>query len=106
MKEFRIYAKCDECWSLNFKKFVKEVEERINSDEHIIESAKKCNLDFTEKVKKILSDSENDLFIGSQIEYLQAHTPRYSFVKNLEYNGVKYEAQIDELERTFVLLEV
>lgn len=85
---------------------MKEVEEKINSDQEIIERSKKCNLDFTQKLKEILENSENELFIGSMVAGLQEKTPRYSFLKNLELDGKKYEAQIDELERKFYLFEV
>lgn len=107
MREFKIYGCIGENPdTLKFRKFMKEVEEKINSDQEIIERSKKCNLDFTQKLKEILEDSENEFFIGSMVAGLQERKQRYSFLKNLEFDGKKYEAQIDELERKFYLFEV
>lgn len=92
--------------TVNFRKFMKEVSERINSDVEIIENVKKCNREFADKVKDILNNEENILYIGSMIKNLQMTTPRYSYIKHLEYDGKEYEAEIDELERKFYLHEV
>ena len=35
-----------------------------------------------------------------------SRTPRYAFIKNLEYDGTDYEAVIDLLERRFWLVDV
>lgn len=40
------------------------------------------------------------------LERLKKEIPRYSYVKNLEYDGKKYEAEIDELLRVFYLVEI
>lgn len=107
MREFRI---CGEIGTnpdtVNFKKFMNEVEERINSDLEIIERAKKCNIEFAQSVKRILEDSENDIFIGSMIAGMQSKIHRYSYIKHLEFNGKEYEAEIDGLERKFYLHEI
>lgn len=107
MREFKIYGEIgSNPDTLNFRKFMKEIEERINSDVEIIERAKKCNIKFAEKVKEILQNEENALFAGSMICGLQLKTPRYSYIKHLEFGGKEYEAEIDELERRFYLHEV
>lgn len=105
-REFRIYAEVTDDNSANFKKFIKEVENRINEDCEIIERAKKCNRDFAENVRKILGNSENDLYAGAMIESLFRKSNRYSCIKHLEFNGKEYEAEIDELERKFRLVEL
>lgn len=107
MREFKIYGEIGaNADTANFRKFMKEVEEKINADSEIVERAKKCNADFAESVRKILTDSENDLYIGSMLAGLQFRTHRYSYIKHLEFNGKEYEAEIDDLERKFYLIEV
>lgn len=107
MKEFKIYGEIGKNEdTISFRKFMKEIEDRINNDSEIIERAMKCNINFYEECKKILEDSKNDLFVGSMIAGLQSKTHRYSYIKHLEFNGKEYEAEIDELERKFCLLEI
>lgn len=90
---------------MNFRKFMKEVEGIINNDNEIIKRAKKCNQEFAEKVEQIMNDEESKLFIGSMIAELQFQSNRYSYIKNLEFQGKEYTAEIDELERKFYLIE-
>ena len=66
--------------TMNFRKFMKEVENIVNNE-------------------------ENKLFIGSMIAELQFQSNRYSYIKNLEFQGKEYTAEIDELERKFYLIE-
>lgn len=91
--------------SLSFKKFVEEVEEIINSDDEIVERSKECNQKFQEELLAI-TESTKPEYVGSAVLGLIHKTPRYSYIKNLEFNGKNYEAEIDELARTFRLLEV
>jgi len=107
MREFRICGEVGENQdTLNFKKFMKEVEDRINDNSEIIERVKRCNAEFAESVREILKDCENDLYIGIMLADLRCRTKRYSYIKHLKYNGKEYEAEIDELERKFYLIEV
>ncbi len=51
-------------------------------------------------------DESNALYSGSSaIEFLN-DTPRYEYIKNLENNGKKYEAEIDLLGRRFRFIEI
>ena len=104
-KEFKIYAGAHNN-SQEFKNFLKEIEKSINEDIEIIESAKKANREFTEKASKILSDPENAEYAAGMLERLKKEIPRYSYIKNLEYNGKEYEAEIDQLLRVFYLVEI
>jgi cob(I)alamin adenosyltransferase len=107
MREFRIYGEIGtNPDTTNFRNFLKEVEQKINSDVQIVESSKKCNIEFANKIKEMLENEENNLFIGSMIKKLQSETLRYSYIKHLEHNGKEYEAEIDELTRKFWLHEV
>ena len=105
MRVFRIYAEGIE-GSANFKKFAKEVEERINDDEEIIKSAKEVNQKFFALVKNACENDENELFLGSMILGEVQKMPRYCYKKHCEYEGAEYEAEIDLLKRTFTLMEV
>lgn len=105
-REFRIYAGEHENNSLSFKNFLNEIEKRINDDVEIIESTKKVNRQFTEKAAEILSDPENAEHAAGMLERLKKEIPRYSYIKNLEYNGKEYEAEIDQLLRVFYLVEI
>ena len=92
--------------SINFRKFAKEIENRINSDQNILKSAEEVNNEFFEKLKKLTEDESNTLYSGaSAIEFLN-DTPRYEYIKNLEDNGKKYEAEIDLLGRRFHFIEI
>lgn len=105
-KEFRIYAGEHTNNSTSFKNFLSRVEEEINADFEVIESAKKVNREFTEKAAVILADPDNAEYAAGMLERLKKEIPRYSYVKNLEYNGKKYEAEIDQLLRVFYLVEI
>lgn len=59
-----------------------------------------------DKLKEILDNPENLLYTGSMVSGLQFTTPRYSYIKHLEFDGKEYEAEIDELERKFCLFEI
>lgn len=105
-KEFRIYAGEHTNNSQAFKNFLREIEKSINEDSQIIESAKKVNREFTEKAAVILADPDNAEYAAGMIEQLKKEIPRYSYKKNVEYNGKKYEVEIDELLRVFYLVEI
>lgn len=107
MRKFEIYGEIGENENtLSFRNFMREVGKRINADDEIIESAKRCNIEFSNELKKIIENPENELFVGAMIADLERRSPRYSFIKNLEYNGGKYEAEIDLLRRRFYLHRV
>lgn len=91
--------------TVNFRKFMKEVEDQINADPEIIKRAKECNAEFANCLRNMLN-SDNDLFSGSMVAGIWLGCRRYSYIKNLTFDGKKYEAMIDELERSFRLIEV
>ena len=106
-REFKIYGEIGENPdTVNFRKFMKEIEERINADPEIIERSKKCNVEFAECLRGLLADSKNDICIGAMVARIQIGCKRYSYIKNLNFNGREYEAEINELERIFRLIEV
>ena len=105
-KEFRIYAGEHANNSHAFKNFLREIEKSINEDSEIIESAKKINMEFTEKAAKILADPGNEEYAAGMIEKIKREIPRYSYKKNVEYNGKKYDVEIDQLLRVFYLVEI
>lgn len=100
-----IFGEVSDSDPLSFKKFVKEIEETINSDSEIVSRSKECNRKFLEELSA-LTESTKSEYVGSAVLGLIYKTPRYSYIKNLEFNGKKYEAEIDGLGRTFRLLEV
>ena len=105
-KEFKIYAGEHANNSRGFKNFLSQIEKDINADAEIIESAKKINKEFTEKAAKILADPDNAEYAAGMSGRLKKEVPRYSYIKNLEYNGKKYDAEIDQLLRVFYLVEI
>lgn len=105
-KEFKIYPGEHTNNSLEFKKFLRDVEKSINEDSEIIESAKKVNREFTEKAAVILADPDNAEFSAGMIEKIKREIPRYSYKKNLQYSGKRYDAEIDQLLRVFYLVEI
>ena len=107
MREFKIYGEIGSNFDApKFRAFIKSIETRINEDEEIINRSKKCNFEFSNKLKEILNNPENALYVGGMVSGLQFTTPRYSYIKHLEFDGKEYEAEIDELERKFYLFEV
>lgn len=105
MREYKIYAEMDGSESLNFKKFIKEIEERINNDSELMERTRKINRDFAEKMKEMLQNDDNAEYIGAMTLRVIWEQPRYSYIKKLNYNGKEYEAEIDHLSRRFNLQE-
>lgn len=106
-REFKIYGEVGENPdTVNFRKYMKEIEERINADLEIIEIVKKCNVEFAESLRARLAYPENDIFIGAMVADLQLSCKRYAYIKHLNFNGKEYEAEIDVLRRIFRLFEV
>lgn len=107
MREFKIYGEIGSNPDTpKFRAFVKNIETEINENEEIVNRSKKCNIEFSDKLKEILNNPENALYVGSMVSGLQFRTPRYSYIKHLEFDGKEYEAEIDELECKFRLFEV
>ncbi len=100
-----IFGEVSSSDSLSFKRFVKEIEETMNSDDEIVLRSKECNRKFLEELHAV-TESTKPEYIGSAVLGLIHKTSRYSYIKNLEFNGKNYEAEIDELARIFRLLEV
>lgn len=71
-----------------------------------MKAAEEANNEFFEKLKKITEDESNALYSGSSAVELLNDTPRYEYIKNLENNGKKYEAEIDLLGRRFHFIEI
>lgn len=103
MREYKIYAEIrgDEPMA-----FVKEIGEQINNDPELIETTRKINMEFSKAIGEILQNGENAEYMGAMVLRLIFKTPRYSFIKNLEYKGRKYETEIDHLDRRFRLFEI
>lgn len=107
MREFKIYGEIGSNPDTpKFRAFVKNIETEINENEEIVNRSKKCNIEFSDKLKEILNNPENLLYTGSMVSGLQFTIPRYSYIKHLEFDGKEYEAEIDELERKFCLFEI
>ena len=47
----------------------------------------------------------SDEYEFTMIEGRMLDAPRYSFLKNVECDGIKYDVEIDNLSRTFCLFE-
>lgn len=106
MKANMIFYRGYDSESVNFRKFAREIEERINSDPDILTAAEEANNDFFGKIKKLTEDEANALYSGSSVIEFLADTPRFEYIKNLEHNGKKYEAEIDLLGRRFHFVEI
>lgn len=106
MKANMIFYQGYESESVNFHNFAKEIEDRINSDQNILEAAEEANNEFFGKLKKLTEDEENALYAGSSVIEFLNDTPRFEYIKNLEHNGKKYEAEIDLLSRRFHFVEI
>lgn len=100
-----IYGEVSNSDSSSLRKFVREVEEEINNNSEIVERSKEYNRKFLEKLHTETESTEPE-YVGTAVLDLIHKTPRYSYIKNLEFNGKKYEAEIDALARVFRLLEV
>ena len=105
-KEFKIYAGEHTNNARAFKNFLSQIEKDINEDAEIIESAKKVNREFTKKAAEILADPDNAEFAAGMIEKIKREIPRFSYKKNIAYNGKRYDAEIDQLLRVFYLVEI
>lgn len=107
MQNYKIYARIAENENtLEFEKFMREIEARINNDSEIIERAKKCNLEFAKEIKETLKYPEREYSLGMIVENIKNKISRFCYIKNLEHNNKKYEAEIDLLERIFYLIEI
>lgn len=78
MREFKIYGEIGSNPDTpKFRAFMKSIETRINEDEEIINRSKKCNIEFSNKLKEILNNPENALYVGSMVSGLQFRTSRF-----------------------------
>lgn len=84
---------------LNFEKFTREKLKEINEDKELIEKAKETNKNFYKKIKKITSNEENELYIGTMLLDELKSQDRFIFIKNIDYNNTKYDIEIDLLKR-------
>ena len=92
--------------SLVQRKAIVKLEERINNDKKIMERSMEINKMFFDRVKKIVSIPENEYFLSGMIENIKRETPRYSFIKNVDFAGKKVDVEIDELMREFRVIEI
>lgn len=106
MKEYKIYKEVGfEQDTKKFMDFLDNVEKRINEDEEIIESVKKCNRKFYNALEVKIKNADPEC-AGTIVLNLLKKSPRYSYIKHLELDGVEYEAEIDALTRRFTIREV
>lgn len=105
MKDFKFYYK-EKAGATEIKDrdFIDEITERINNDSELIESAKENNIQFANDVSELLKNEENKHYLFTMIEKVTKNTPRYSVLKNVEFNGDNYIVEIDDLTRTFCLI--
>lgn len=81
--------------TLNSSKFKRSIADLVNSDQELIRSGERANAAFAAAAKSLV-DSESPCLAGRLLD--AAHKiPRYSYIKNLTYNGKNYEAEIDAL---------
>lgn len=105
MREYKIYYSGNGANSQSFEDFAKGIAEEINSNKEIMERARTCNADFAAKVAGVLSDPENSIYSGAMIAKIMASTPRYMYLKSREYNGKRFDVEIDLLVRKFSIGE-
>lgn len=79
-----------------------EIMKRVEED--YSELARNVNYDFREKLLEAISP-ENAL-AGVIVKRMAANFPRFHFIKNIEADGKKYDAQIDLLECTVSFNEI
>lgn len=91
--------------SLNFKNFMKQIGERINGDQEILDSTRQANIKFYDVLKAQLENVEK-VNIAFSIAHLMTHTPQYRYYKNIEFNNKKYDIEIDIINRTFCAIEI
>lgn len=102
MREFKIFGEIgNNPDTPKFRAFMESIETRINEDEELVNRSKKCNIEFTDKLKEILNNPENTLYVGSMVSGLQFRTPCYSYIKHLEFDGKEYEAEIEKIKYCF-----
>lgn len=88
------------------RQVMRTTQDRINNDTHIIERAKSTNQLLFSKISEITSDPENTEFVGIMVIDLLNKIPRYSYIKNVEYNGSAYDVEIDLVSLTFTFHEI
>ena len=72
----------------------REIMERVERD--YSELAKKINADFRAAALRELADEKK--LAGVVIARLRRETPRFAWIKNIEADGKRYDAEIDLLE--------
>lgn len=92
--------------SASFVKFADIVQKELNKDDDLINTAKQVNIDFSKKVKEIVSDEENIDFCGNRSMLLLKKLPRYHTMDGFEFHGKIYNIRIDLLTWCFELVEL
>lgn len=81
MREFKIYGEIGSNPDTpKFRAFVKNIETEINENEEIVNRSKKCNIEFSDKLKEILNNPENALYVGSSSSGHFRHSIAFSIV--------------------------
>lgn len=101
--EYKVTAR-ETSSSLSQRRFLKEVVDKVNSDTELLENIKKCNRDFFAEIQRIAEAAKPEYF-GTAILGAIQRAPRYSYIKNLEHDGKVYDAEIDALSRTVILIQ-
>lgn len=83
----------------NSADYVRKTEKTVN--EQMSDAARRCNAEFSERLSQLDLSAEN---IGVLAYKVVEELPRYKYIKNIvEYQGVKYDAEIDLLRWRFWL---
>lgn len=104
MRRFRFYlAPGGDAVSIDT---IKMIADRISADKEMLAEAEKVNRNYADQIRELLTDDENDVCIGGLIRHIERGIPRYSFIKNVQDGGFKYDVQIDLLDRSFIFHEI
>lgn len=88
--------------SLNFQR---EMEKRISEDPEVMEGAAESNKMLFAALQEIVAHPETADLCGKNVLSKIHKTPRYRYIKNVEYRGKLYDVELDCLERTYSLFD-
>lgn len=98
-------APCDGA-SRSFVEWARHIVREINDNDDIQRDANRACADYCDMMHELWIHGYDDRITARKMLYQQRQIPRYSYIKNLDCNGVKFDAVIDLLSGDVRFIEV
>lgn len=106
VKRIYFYLQPHDCAPRSWVKWAQDIVDQINADDDIFREARNACEEYCDKVHTYWAHIYDWRIAARQIINASNRVPRYSYIKNLDCNGVKFDAVIDLLTGGVRFVEV